>query len=305
MDNKFQNNQIELKIQVLYEEKFTPLISLFENDPELFITAKKRIFPLITESNGIQFIDALEMKKLVAFLDVYFYKGAVNDLYSFYMNNTHSDVASLGNLPLKLQESITEFSSFLGPCVKASQEVRQQKEKDFALAIKTLKESMMSRPLKKFMILKDWLLKWSIYLIKESDFSPKELKSYKQGEVILVDFGFNIGAELGGRHYAVVLEKNNNPNASVILVAPISSYDPQKGQHAHPASVDLGIGAIHHYTKGSQVVLNQVRYISKMRIERPKTTLEKRDYIDHLKLQEVLSKVRQKLSYKQQNTNKS
>ena len=33
----------------------------------------------------------------------------------------------------------------------------------------------------------------------------------------MVDFGFNVGSEFGGRHYAVVLEKNNNPRSGVIL----------------------------------------------------------------------------------------
>lgn len=98
------------------------------------------------------------------------------------------------------------------------------------------------------MILSDWFIKWGIYLQNELNFMQKKLKAYKQREIILVDFGFNVGGEFGGRHYAVVLEKNNNPAAGVILVAPITSYEQEKV--CHPVNVDLGVGVINDYVKG-------------------------------------------------------
>lgn len=133
-----------------------------------------------------------------------------------------------------------------------------------------------------------------MYLQKELEFTPKKLKSYKQREIILVDFGFNVGGEFGGRHYAVVLEKNNNPTSGVILVAPITSYEPTKGYH--PINVDLGVGAINNYDKGVAVVVNQIRYVSKMRIEKPKTSLEDVQYMNRDKFNELVEKISKKIS---------
>ena len=100
-----------------------------------------------------------------------------------------------------------------------------------AVSLKMFKDIVMKLSAKKVLILGDWLVKWGMYLQNESNFVPTKLKAYKQREIILVDFGFNVGGEFGGRHYAVVLEKNNNPRSGVILVAPITSYDSEKGCH--------------------------------------------------------------------------
>ena len=128
-----------------------------------------------------------------------------------------------------------------------------------AVALKMFKDTVLKLSAKKVLILADWLVKWVVYLQNEIDFVPKSLKAYKQREIILVDFGFNIGSEFGGRHYAVILEKNNNPRS---LVAPITSYAPEKG--CNPACIDLGLGFINDYDKGAEIVVNQIRYISKM-----------------------------------------
>lgn len=127
----------------------------------------------------------------------------------------------------------------------------------------------------------------------ESNFVPTKLKAYKQREIILVDFGFNVGGEFGGRHYAVVLEKNNNPRSGVILVAPITSYDSEKG--CHPVNVDLGVGFINNHDKGAAIVINQIRYVSKMRIEKPKTSLEKIQYMNKDKFDELVKRIQEKI----------
>lgn len=165
-----------------------------------------------------------------------------------------------------------------------------------AIAFQSFKETLIDKPIKKALIIVDWIAKWAIYLQREDTFSPQSLKAYKQREIILVDFGFNVGGEFGGRHYAVVLEKNNNPRSSVILVAPISSYDQTRGQHAHKVNVDLGIGAIHGYSKGSQVVMNQIRYVSKLRIEKPTTSNEPRLLMEPEKFSQILQKLNSRLT---------
>lgn len=162
-----------------------------------------------------------------------------------------------------------------------------------AVALKMFKEIVMKLSAKKVLILSDWLVKWGLYLQNELNFTPKNLKAYKQREIILVDFGFNVGGEFGGRHYAVVLEKNNNPTSGVILVAPITSYESEKG--CHPTNVDLGVGAINGHDKGATVVMNQIRYVSKMRIEKPKTSFEKIQYMNRDKFEDVVKRLQRKI----------
>lgn len=81
--------------------------------------------------------------------------------------------------------------------------------RSLAVALKMFKDTVLKLSAKKVLKLADRLVKWGLYLQKEIDFAPKSLKAYKQREIILVDFGFNVGSEFGGRHYAVVLEKDN------------------------------------------------------------------------------------------------
>lgn len=163
------------------------------------------------------------------------------------------------------------------------------------VALKNFKDAVTELPAKKIRILSDWIIKWALLLRNESKFNPSKLKRYKQREIILVDFGFNVDGEFGGRHYAVVLEKANNPKSSVILVAPITSYDSEKNEKAHAANVDLGVGAINDYVKGAEIVTNQLRYVSKMRIEKPKTSMEPRAYVTKEQFSELLTKIQNQI----------
>lgn len=77
--------------------------------------------------------------------------------------------------------------------------------------------------LKKASLLSYWLENFSDYVKEENNFQPKELISYKRGDVIKVNFGFNVGSEHGGLHYAIVLDNNNLHSSPVITVVPLSS----------------------------------------------------------------------------------
>ena len=74
-------------------------------------------------------------------------------------------------------------------------------------------------------------------LRSEKDFNPTNLKTYKRGDIIKVNLGFNIGSELGGLHYCVVIDKKNNRNSPVITVIPLSS---QKTDKINKNSIMLG-----------------------------------------------------------------
>lgn len=76
--------------------------------------------------------------------------------------------------------------------------------------------------------LPNWLIKKSKILTREYQKSKKYRRyysQYKNGSIIMVDFGINIGNELCNNHFAVVLNKNDNKMSSVLSVLPISSKD--------------------------------------------------------------------------------
>ena len=91
--------------------------------------------------------------------------------------------------------------------------------------------------IKKVNIISYWLKDYINYIKEENDFKPINLKTYERGDIIKVNLGFNIGSELGGLHYCVVIDKKNNRNSPVVTVIPLSS---QKTDKVNKNSVVLG-----------------------------------------------------------------
>ncbi len=97
-------------------------------------------------------------------------------------------------------------------------------------AIKSLNESLEQfinrddiKSLKKADLISYWLEEYSHYLISEEHYDYKRVMRYKRGDVIQLNFGFNIGSEHGGLHYAIVLDNNNLQSSPVVTVVPLSS----------------------------------------------------------------------------------
>lgn len=98
-------------------------------------------------------------------------------------------------------------------------------------------ENENSTYLKKADLISYWLEEFSKYIEQEEDFDPGRIIRYKRGNVIRVNFGFRVGAEFGGLHYAVVIENKNDHKSKVITVVPLSSTD---GKCIRSENVDLG-----------------------------------------------------------------
>lgn len=85
---------------------------------------------------------------------------------------------------------------------------------------------------KKASLIAYWVKDYTKYIENEDDFNPNRLLRYKRGDVLQIEFGFRIGSELGGRHYAVVIDNQNSINSDTISVIPLSSlkqhYSPNK-----------------------------------------------------------------------------
>lgn len=92
--------------------------------------------------------------------------------------------------------------------------------------------------LKKANLISYWIQDYVRFIQFEETFEPTRLLSYKRGDIVRVNFGFRVGAEFGGLHYAVVLDKENPHSANTLMVAPLSSMKPDKPVHER----DLYIG---------------------------------------------------------------
>ena len=110
--------------------------------------------------------------------------------------------------------------------------------------------------LKKADLIAYWFETFSNYIDFEARFDSSRLIRYSRGDVIRVNFGFNIGKEMGGLHFAVVLDNDNKQNADVITVLPLSSTD---GKAVHPRSVDLGMELFEKISSVQENLLRNLR----------------------------------------------
>ena len=131
-----------------------------------------------------------------------------------------------------------------------------------------LTKSIMRLDNKQQHIVNDWLVTWSKYLDFEGTFDPRRLVYYKRGDIVLAHFGYNVGNELGGVHYAIVVECDNNLTSGIVTVVPLSSLEDGKTENdLHKSEICLGriIGDVDCYAMPLQM-----RPISKLRIIKPK-----------------------------------
>lgn len=91
---------------------------------------------------------------------------------------------------------------------------------------------------KKASLLSYWMQKYTQYIREEDSFDPTKLKSYKRGDIVKLNFGFNVSSEYGGLHYAIVVNKANARNSPVLTVIPLTS--PKVGDSVHPNDLFLG-----------------------------------------------------------------
>lgn len=75
----------------------------------------------------------------------------------------------------------------------------------------------------KFKYLPEWVLSEANYFEKEIMSPTKNHKIYKRGSLVFIDFGINVGNELSGNHFAIVLNKFDSFKNGVLTVIPVSS----------------------------------------------------------------------------------
>lgn len=92
--------------------------------------------------------------------------------------------------------------------------------------------------LKKAHLLSYWIKDYVRMINFEEHFEPTRNIAYKRGNIVKIQFGFNIGCEYGGLHYGVVLDNKNAHNSPVVTVIPLTSA--RENRELHPNSVNLG-----------------------------------------------------------------
>ena len=118
---------------------------------------------------------------------------------------------------------------------------------------------------------------------------PQSYRRFQRGDVVKVDFGFRIGSEHGGLHYAVILNSNDSRQAPVVTVVPLTSLKSEEQRNSlHFGEIDLGDQLVQKLRSklmqspapalqrevdrlkiGSIALTNQIVTISKVRITDP------------------------------------
>ena len=93
---------------------------------------------------------------------------------------------------------------------------------------------------KKAAIFVYWLNDYIDYIKAEATFDPGRNITYKRGQIVFVNFGFRIGNELGGNHYAVVLDTKNSKHSKTLTVVPLKSKKPKETKYSSIYHVSLG-----------------------------------------------------------------
>ena len=131
-------------------------------------------------------------------------------------------------MDFKLPENILEFLKF---------------QKHLVHKYHSYIRTMMEQNYKKAALLVYWLNDYIEYIKAEHTFKPSMNIAYKRGQIVFVNFGYRIGTELGGDHYAIVLDVKNSKHSKTITVLPLKS---NKGKTT-PYS------KIYHFSLGSQI----------------------------------------------------
>jgi len=76
---------------------------------------------------------------------------------------------------------------------------------------------------KRAQIMSYWIKTYTGMIRRENEFNPASLPRLARRQIVNVDFGFRVGSELGGLHYAVVLDKANSVNGDTVTVIPLGS----------------------------------------------------------------------------------
>lgn len=148
---------------------------------------------------------------------------------------------------------------------------------------------------KKSELLAYWIYDYAIYHDEEKTFNIAKSGVYSRGDVIKVNLGFNIGNELGGLHYCVVLNKYDNMRNGALNVIPLTSRKDDKRYDS--SSVNIGKELYNIFQEKIKKekqklnqILNELDKIDNIPISIKKMIEKEENYIK--KMEEEISKMK-------------
>lgn len=143
---------------------------------------------------------------------------------------------------------------------------------------------------KKSNLLAYWVNDFANYHDEERTFDFNSLKVFKRGDVVKVNLGFNVGKEMGGLHYCVVINKYDSPYSGTLNIIPLSSSKENK-KYNRKTCVDLGDELYQLLYDKFNIELQNITYkISKLeklpteqRVKELKEISKRSDYLDKIK----------------------
>jgi len=98
---------------------------------------------------------------------------------------------------------------------------------------------------KRSMLISYWLRDFVRYASSEDSFVPPDHKYYR-GDIVLANFGYRVGSELGGWHFAVVLDHFNSKRSPIISVVPLSSKKEGEVRKPFAYEASVGLATLYH-----------------------------------------------------------
>ncbi|WP_022790873.1 type II toxin-antitoxin system PemK/MazF family toxin [Weissella halotolerans] len=140
----------------------------------------------------------------------------------------------------------------------------------FTTAFENFK-TLYSKHLPKYRYLPQWTYTKSKLLLAEADTkgTPNQ-KVYQRACIIYIDFGINIGKEFSGPHFAVVLNKEDNPKNEKLTVVPLTS---KRHKHTVPLSDTISESSLNFLGDSFAEFLEStyaVRFLSALEQAEPK-----------------------------------
>lgn len=110
----------------------------------------------------------------------------------------------------------------------------------------------------KFKHLPSWLKNKSFYLKSERSNPNRNYKVYDRGAIVYIDFGVNVGYELSGNHFGIVMNNRDNFKNGVVTVIPISSKE--KRSYLGVGKI-IEIQSIKHFASQSDKLEAEIGYL--------------------------------------------
>lgn len=106
-----------------------------------------------------------------------------------------------------------------------------------------------------------YLPQWTLFKAKQfyneaTDNNQRYFPKFKRGAIIYVKFGINIGSEMSGNHFAIVLDKYDKETKSTLTVVPLSSKFKSYYQELLPQDNVYFLNARYHSEQLKKLINN-------------------------------------------------